>query len=110
MHPRARALRTKTLALVSSLVIAVIGAEGVMRLLYERFDFLKPEFISDEVLPDRVAPFSAGHDAWGFRNRALPDRADIVAIGDSTTYGDSAPAAGSWPSWLARTTGMTVYN
>ena len=81
-----------------------------MRILYERIDFLRPEFVVDDVLPFRIAPYSAGHDEWGFRNLSLPTRADIVAIGDSTTYGDAAPATGSWPSWLARATGLTVYN
>ena len=100
----------KSFTFVVSCVIAVMAAEGVMRIRFEPIDFLRPEFADDDVLPYRIQPGSAGHDAWGFRNRAVPARADIVAIGDSTTYGHAAPAEGSWPSWLARATGTTVYN
>jgi hypothetical protein len=104
------ALLARALVLVASLLLALLAGEGVMHLLYQPIDFLKPAFVPDDVLPYRIAPFSAGHDAWGFRNPVRPEHADIVAIGDSMTYGDAAPAAGSWPRWLARATGTTVYN
>ena len=100
----------KTLSVIVSCVIATLAAEAVMRVEYEPIDFLRPDFANDEVLRFRIQPHSAGHDAWGFRNRSVPARADIVAIGDSMTYGNGAPATGSWPSWLARETGQTVYN
>jgi lysophospholipase L1-like esterase len=44
------------------------------------------------------------------RNPAIPERAEIVTIGDSQTYGVSAMAFNSWPSWLSRMTGQSVYN
>ncbi len=40
----------------------------------------------------------------------MPDTAEVVAIGDSHTYGISARASESWPSALRRLTGKTVYN
>ena len=64
----------------------------------------------DETLRYRVEPYTAAHDGWGYRNRYVPDRADIVAIGDSQTYGTSALAKYSWPSTLKRVTGREVYN
>ncbi|MDH4321283.1 MAG: SGNH/GDSL hydrolase family protein [Desulfobulbaceae bacterium] len=41
------------------------------------------------------------HDLLGFRNRAIPNVADIITIGDSQTYGNNAPLAHNWPSLLA---------
>lgn len=37
------------------------------------------------------------HDLAGFRNPAIPNVVDIVAIGDSQTYGLGATMAESWP-------------
>lgn len=41
------------------------------------------------------------HDLLGFRNRCIPNVADIVVIGDSQTYGINAPLETNWPSRLA---------
>ena len=38
----------------------------------------------------------------GFRNRQVPNIADIITIGDSQTYGNNAPLEFNWPSYLAR--------
>lgn len=40
-------------------------------------------------------------DAFGFRNRAVPIVADVVAIGDSQTVGRNATIDWSWPALLA---------
>jgi len=40
------------------------------------------------------------HDVLGFRNRAVPDVADIVTIGDSQTYGNNAVLDENWPSQM----------
>ena len=49
-------------------------------------------------------------DETGFRNPAVPERVDIVAIGDSFTYGNNVSWQESWPYQLARMTGRSVYN
>ena len=41
------------------------------------------------------------HDILGFRNRFVPNVADIVAIGDSQTYGNNVFLEENWPSRLA---------
>lgn len=41
------------------------------------------------------------HDILGFRNRSVPNIADIITIGDSQTYGNNAPLEMNWPSALA---------
>jgi len=64
----------------------------------------------DPVLGHRFSPYFPGHDAGGYRNEAPMDACDLLAIGDSLTYGYAAPAAGSWPSQLGAMSGELVYN
>ena len=52
----------------------------------------------------------AGFDKWGFRNRKVPETSDIVAVGDSHTYGNTARMVESWPYVLGTLTGLKVYN
>ncbi|MGC4097228.1 MAG: hypothetical protein QM706_08945 [Nitrospira sp.] len=40
----------------------------------------------------------------------MPPAADVVAIGDSHTYGNTAAMSDAWPSITARQTGFLVYN
>lgn len=93
-----------------SLIFALLLCEAAARLAVSPADYLEPELSADGVLGHRILPHSGGHDAWGFRNREVPDHADIVAIGDSLTYGVSASAAKSWPAQLARLADISVYN
>lgn len=50
--------------------------------------------------PDLVE--AGPNDVLGFRNRSVPNVADIIAIGDSQTYGNNAPLEGNWPSWMRK--------
>jgi len=93
-----------------SIIIAVFVAEGFSRIFFDPIDFLKPKTVSDEVLRYRIKPNSGAHDSWGFRNKSVPDSAEIVAVGDSHTYGISATARNSWPNILQRITNKKVYN
>jgi len=95
---------------LAATVVAVLCAEGICRLVLDPVDYLQPEVIPDDVLHFRIKPHSGGHDAWGFRNRAVPEHADIVAIGDSQTYGCAARSDESWPAQLGELTGRKVYN
>ena len=97
------------LVLVAILVTALI-AEGITRVFFDPIDYLWRKEIPDPMLRYRVEPHTAGHDSWGYRNKHVPDRADIVAIGDSQTYAESALAKCSWPETLGRLTGKEVYN
>jgi len=58
----------------------------------------------------RYTPDGCQNDANGYRNASVPERADIVALGDSNTWGASVGRYYTWPSVLARSTGLTVYN
>lgn len=51
-------------------------------------------------VPENVE-FSGPFDLLGFRNRAVPIVADVVAIGDSQTVGRNATLDWSWPALLA---------
>jgi lysophospholipase L1-like esterase len=96
--------------IIISIFIALLIAEGAARLVYDPIDFLKPITVRDEVLRYRIEPGSGAHDLWGFRNKGVPAKSDIVAIGDSQTYGISAQARSSWPSQLEGLSGKSVYN
>jgi hypothetical protein len=50
------------------------------------------------------------HDRNGFRNPRVPDRVQVIALGDSNTYGATVKAREAWPRLLGRATGLGVYN
>lgn len=95
-------------ALMLGLCVAVM--EGALRLALNPSDFMQATLVDDPALGLRIAPGTTGHDALGFRNAQAPERARIVAIGDSHTYGVSAPRDGSWPHQLSARLGEPVYN
>ena len=47
-------------------------------------------------------------DALGFRNAGVPNRAEVVAIGDSHTFGTGTPWPEVWPTRLARELSVEV--
>ena len=98
------------LLLIASVTASALIGEWLVRLVLDPVDYLAVDPVYDPVLRVRLEPNAGGHDAWGFRNRSLPDSADVVTIGDSQTYGISAPAHASWPAQLADLTGRRVYN
>lgn len=98
------------LLLLLSSAVAVLLAEGALRLVLNPSDFLHATLVDDPVLGHRIAPSSTGHDALGYRNAAVPAQVRVVAIGDSNTYGVSAPREGSWPHQLSGLLGEPVYN
>lgn len=67
-------------------------------------------YLDDACLGRRPNPRYGDHDARGFRNAGVPSRADVVALGDSQTYGISARRENAWPQQLARQRGLVVYN
>ncbi len=92
------------------LFLAFPLGEGLARIALDPVDYLLPERVPDDLLGSRIAPHSGGHDAWGFRNRVVPSRVDIVTIGDSQTYGWASRRRGAWPTRLQQRSGLSVYN
>jgi hypothetical protein len=105
-----RRLLPNVVLLLASLVLTLAIGEGMIRLVLNPADFLSVTTIRDEALGIRVAPGASGFDAWGFRNPRVPATAEIVAIGDSHTYGHNAKMSESWPYVVGHLTGRSVYN
>jgi hypothetical protein len=70
----------------------------------------QPQWITDDKLGFRLHPSYPEHDRQGFRNRLIPERACVVALGDSQTYGWKVPAAHAWPQRLGALAQVGVYN
>jgi len=68
------------------------------------------QVVPDPKLGIRLAAHTGGHDGKGFRNDTVPGQVDIVAIGDSQTWGENAIRSEAWPQTLARLSGLSVYN
>lgn len=71
-----------------------------------------PRKIEDPVLGHRPNPDFLEHDAKGFRNAGVPEpgQVDLVALGDSQTYGANVHRTEAWPQQLEGLTGLRVYN
>jgi len=95
---------------VVSVLIGLLLCEIAARAVLNPSDYLSVSMVENEILGRAVAPGTAGYDDWGFRNINVPARADIVAIGDSHTYGNTAKMQESWPYVLSLLTGKSVYN
>ena len=72
-------------------------------------DYASHEFLlKDPITNVRARPLmetasgTGPHDILGFRNKGIPDHPDVIAIGDSQTYGLGEPMDSTWPSQLAR--------
>jgi lysophospholipase L1-like esterase len=99
------------LALLGAASVVALGlGEALLRAALDEVDYLTPRLVPHPRLGHAIEPGSAGHDAWGFRNRDIPRRVPVVAIGDSQTYGVSAPADATWPAQLSRKLQQPVYN
>ena len=68
------------------------------------------ELLTDPVLGKRTPSDAVGHDARGWRNKVALEQADIVAIGDSQTWGVNATLAETYPSVLSDLSGYDVYS
>jgi hypothetical protein len=98
------------LVLAATVAISLVIGEVAARLVLPSSDYLRMYMIEDELFGSMIRPNSPGHDAWGFRNPVVPSRAEIVAIGDSLTYGYGAGREGTWPAQLQEISGRSVYN
>ena len=62
----------------------------------------KENYLKDPLLKHRYKPLDPKQptDILGFRNDGVPNKMDVVVIGDSQTWGNNAPLKGSWPFQL----------
>ena len=104
----------KNLALIG---MAILVFEGLLQLasiwlpaVDEKTFPPRPRLIGDPAGGYRGDPAIPEHDALGFRNAIVPDRAEIVALGDSHVYGSNVAREAAWPHLLASALGRSVYN
>lgn len=95
---------------MAALIAGLLLGEGLARIVLDPVDYLGPKLIPDDIIRWRIEPHSGGHDAWGYRNKTVPEKADIVILGDSQTYGANVRSSHTWPAILQRFTNQTVYN
>ena len=96
--------------LVASICLTVFIFEVALRFVWDPMDYLVPTLINDPDTGYRIEPGTAGTDDWGYRNQSVPEQVDVVALGDSMTWGHAASVSGTWPAAYARLTGQKVYN
>jgi lysophospholipase L1-like esterase len=70
----------------------------------------RARLVEDPLLGFRMAPGAPGHDARGFRNASALDTAELVAIGDSQTWGVNARVQEAWPQQAGALLGVRAYN
>ena len=93
------------------LALAEVGLRVAERVKLRDREALSEKFLLDDPkLIRRVAPNAPGHDANGFRNDAVPASAEIVALGDSQTWGINGDRSEAWPQMLGKISKRTVYN
>jgi hypothetical protein len=69
-----------------------------------------PLTISGGPLGHQGNPERYDHDVRGYRNVAALETAEIVAIGDSHTYGGGVRRERAWPFLVQEATGLKTYN
>jgi len=90
------------------------GALQVLSRMLPKVDRLLSEttsswHVADEQVVQRGNPERPDLDAKGFRNRDVPARAPIVAMGDSHTFSNNVPREQAWPQQLERLSGVRTY-
>ncbi len=112
--PAVSVVTKRVLAVVLGSLVGLALAEGAARLLESRASGLLVddigERVDDPLLEYRTLPGSGQNDAAGYRNRERPDRVDVVALGDSQTWGVNADIDDTWPARLAEIADLSVYN
>lgn len=99
-----------------TLIVTLVVIEACLHILslFPKVDFLlshKPEFtVSDDRLGLRPNPRHPEHDKRGFRNKSVPDEVDVIALGDSQTYGTGVKPDQAWPQQVHQLGGIKVYN
>src|SRR5882672_6569628 len=109
---RGRIIVFRLLAVVIGIAAGLIAAELGLRIAEKvrLGDRGGGETVSDPELGMRIKPNTPGHDANGFRNASVPAQVDVVALGDSQTWGVNVQSADAWPQQLAKLSQGSVYN
>lgn len=99
----------KLLTVVVSIAVALILGEILVRTFTIYPNTLASNRVLDENIGFRASQKIPEVDADGFRNpEGVPK--EIVAIGDSQTFGFNVRSDASWPALLSRAIGKPIYN
>jgi lysophospholipase L1-like esterase len=101
----------KVLIITSSIILTLVLLEAGLRVLTAFLIYSpKNNLVYDDRLGRKFVPSVLDIDENGFRNPGVPGEVDIVAMGDSHTYGVNVKSENSWPAQLARMSGLSIYN
>jgi hypothetical protein len=113
MHKRRRTFAFAAITFLAALVLI----EAILQIAAQvspRLDFIlstrRVGYRDDDQLVWRPHPGHPDHDRNGFRNAGVPKRADILAIGDSQTYGTGVKREETWIHQLGVLMGVQTYN
>ncbi|MDQ7025174.1 MAG: hypothetical protein Q9P44_06405 [Anaerolineae bacterium] len=96
--------------MILSLAVLIILLELAAPWLQRTLPVPQSMTLPDPLLGSRYRPNFSGHDARGWRNPSALETANIVAIGDSQTWGVNAAVDETWSAGLSDLTGLSVYN
>jgi len=108
-RPNATPRLTNLVVLLVTIVFCLSIAEIALRIFTPYPVGLSSNKAADPDLGYRLSSAFPQADAAGFRNSASAGT-DVLAIGDSHTYGNNVGPGASWPAVLTRTSGLQVYN
>jgi len=92
----------------ASVRLAIVGSP---KIAYElRPPWGNRDVVEDPVLGYRLSPFYIEADQNGYRNEVEFDAVDILAVGDSMTFGYTVHTEDAWPNQMRQATGLNVYN
>jgi hypothetical protein len=95
----------------ASLSVLALLSVTVHRILDSPWTSTLPaESVRDARLGTRPNPSYPGHDRNGFRNTGVLPKVDVIAFGDSQTYGANVDAKYAWPRQLEAILGRRIYS
>jgi hypothetical protein len=104
-----RTTSTNLIVLLVTIVFCVSIAEIALRIFTPYPVGDSSNKAADPDLGYRLSSDFPQADAAGFRNSASAP-AEVLAIGDSHTYGNNVGPKSSWPAVLTRNSGLQIYN
>jgi hypothetical protein len=104
-HVRMKSIVANTLLVLGTLFLCAAASEIFLRVFF-------PAHVTPDERLGWIAHPGRGWDERGWRNPTAPEKADIVALGDSMTMGDptdKVASEDSWPAQLGRMSSTSVY-
>lgn len=113
------AVSNAVVILLTAVVVPLLAIEGLFRLeptLLERLSHRRTQKADPQQIFTAHPKFGIsgnssyrGHDSRGWRNVAVPKKADVVVFGDSQTYGLNVDLKRAWPQQLGTKLRRHVY-